>query len=58
MARTLKVQTSNDPKNNTIPNNKNFVVDLGITIFLKEYVGIVLINNIETNIKNSGTTTS
>ena len=25
---------------------------LGITIFLKEYVGIVLINNIETIIKN------
>ena len=33
------------PKN---PNNKNFVIVLGITIFLNEYVGIVLINNTET----------
>ena len=40
-------QPNNAPKNKTIPNNKNFVIDLGITIFLNEYVGIVLINNIE-----------
>tara|TARA_Y100000766_G_C18470002_1_gene394747 strand:+ start:375 stop:506 length:132 start_codon:yes stop_codon:yes gene_type:complete len=39
----------------TIPNNKNLVIDLWITIFLKEYVGIVLINKIETNTKNIGT---
>ena len=31
---------------------------LGITIFLNEYVGIVLINNIETIIKNIGTNKS
>ena len=45
-------------KNNTIPNNKNFVIVLGMTIFLNEYVGIVLINNIETKIKNIGTNKS
>ena len=55
IAKTLKVYTNNAPKNKTIPNNKNFVVDLGMTIFLKEYVGIVLINNIETIIKKVGT---
>ena len=42
----------------TRPNNKNFVIDLGMTIFLNEYVGTVLINRIETIIKNVGTTTS
>ena len=38
--------------------NKNFVIDLCITIFLNEYVGIVLINNIETIIKYIGTVKS
>ena len=46
---------SKAPKNKTIPNNKNLVILLGITIFLNEYVGIVLINNIETIIKKVGT---
>ena len=55
IAITLKVYTNNAPKNRTIPNNKNFVIVLGITIFLNEYVGMVLINNIETTIKNIGT---
>ena len=50
--------TNNAPKNKTIPNSKNFVMDLGITIFLNEYVGIVLIYNIETIIKKVGTNMS
>ena len=44
------------PKNKTIPNNKKIVVFLGITIFLNEYVGNLLINNKEIVIKNIGTT--
>ena len=55
IAKTLKVYTNNAPKNKTNPNSKNFVIDLGITIFLNEYVGIVLISNIEVIIKNDGT---
>ena len=39
-----------------MPNNKNFVIDLGMTIFLNEYVGIVLISNIETKIKKTSLT--
>ena len=58
IARVLNVKTSNAPKNKTIPNNRNFVIALGITILLKEYVGIVLINSSETKIKNTGTTKS
>ena len=38
--------------------SKNFVIALGITIFLNEYVGIVLINIIETIIKDVGTNKS
>ena len=35
-AITLNVYISNKPKNRTLPNNRNIVVLLGITIFLKE----------------------
>ena len=54
-AKTLNVYTNNAPKNKTIPNNKNLVIALGMTIFLNEYVGTVLINSIEVVIKNIGT---
>ena len=43
------------PKNKTTPNNKNIVNLLGTVIFLKEYVGILLINNIEISINIAGT---
>ena len=53
----LNVKISSRPKNKTIPNNKNIVVLLLTTIFLSEYVGILLIkstdivkNKIGTNI--------
>ena len=54
-AKILNVYTNNAPKNKTIPNSKNLVIALGITIFLKEYVGTVLISSIEIIIKNIGT---
>tara|TARA_Y100001935_G_scaffold233390_1_gene215791 strand:- start:11 stop:220 length:210 start_codon:yes stop_codon:yes gene_type:complete len=43
----LNVKTSSNPKNSTILNNKNIVVFLLTTIFLKEYVGILLIKSTE-----------
>ena len=57
-AKILNVYTNNAPKNKTIPNSKKIVVLLGITIFLNEYVGNLLINNNDVVIKNIGTTKS
>ena len=43
----LKLYINNKPKYKMMLNNKNIVILLGTTIFLKEYVGILLIENIE-----------
>ena len=55
MTKTLNVYINKSPKNKTIPNNAKIVICLGITIFLKEYVGNLLINKNEIKIKNVGT---
>ena len=47
IAKTLNGKTNNNPNKRTIPKSKNIVVLLGTTIFLNEYVGILLIKRIE-----------
>ena len=51
----LNVYIKINPKYNTTPNNKKMVIFLGTEILLKEYVGSLLINNIETNTNKIGT---
>ena len=52
--RTLNGKINNKPNKRTIPKSKKIVKLLGTTIFFIEYVGILLINNIEITINTIG----
>ena len=51
----LKLYINNKPKYKMMLNSKKIVILLGTAIFLNEYVGILLIKNIEIIIKIEGT---
>ena len=53
-AKNLNGKINNKPNKRTIPKSKKMVVLLGTTIFLKEYVGILLINKTDTTINTIG----
>ena len=53
-AKKLNGKINNKPNKRTIPKSKKMVVLLGTTIFLKDYVGILLINKTDTVINTIG----